>query len=143
MKSGVKCPDKLAAYVEKAFQKCINANEREFMEAVLKKICDSSKARGTLFQKDWDALALPSLPRESKCFISVHSSILRLTVPSLQQQVGVSRTHFYPIPNSSISIQAAVPVWNAFIIVNTEQVQCILTGIVAVPGIIIILFTGK
>lgn len=70
MKSGVKCPDKLASYVEKSFQKCINSNEREFMEGVLKKICDSSKARGTLFLKDWDALALPSLPRESKIIIN-------------------------------------------------------------------------
>lgn len=43
------------------------------MEFVLKKICDSSKARGTLFQKDWDALALPSLPRESKIHLYIYN----------------------------------------------------------------------
>jgi hypothetical protein len=66
MKSAIKCPDKLASYVEKSFLKCINQTEREFMENALSRICDASKTRGTLLQKDWDALALPSLPRESK-----------------------------------------------------------------------------
>ena len=36
------------------------------MEATLKKICNQNKQRGNLFQKDWDALPLPSLPREGK-----------------------------------------------------------------------------
>jgi len=36
------------------------------MEAVLKKICNTSKGKGNLFQKDWDALPIPSLPREGK-----------------------------------------------------------------------------
>lgn len=64
MKSGVKCPDKLSTYIEKAFQKCINQSEREFMEEILKKICNASKDRGSMFMKDWDSLPLPNLPRE-------------------------------------------------------------------------------
>jgi hypothetical protein len=64
MKVGVKCPDKLSSYIERAFQKCINQQEREFMEAALKKICNACKEKRNLFQKDWDALPLPSLPRE-------------------------------------------------------------------------------
>ena len=36
------------------------------MEEVLKSLCNSSKAKGTLFQKEWDLLPLPSLPREGK-----------------------------------------------------------------------------
>ena len=66
MKSGVKCPDKLSSYIEKAFQKCINQQEREFMENILKNLCNSSKMKGNLFQRDWEALPLPSLPREGK-----------------------------------------------------------------------------
>ena len=34
------------------------------MEAELKKICQSIKAKGNLFSKDWDLFPLPSLPRE-------------------------------------------------------------------------------
>jgi hypothetical protein len=34
------------------------------MEGVLKKICTQCKVKGNLFQKDWDALPLPCLPRE-------------------------------------------------------------------------------
>jgi hypothetical protein len=59
MKIGIKCPDKLSSYIERAFQKCINANEREFMETLLKKITVACKVRGALFFKDWDALPLP------------------------------------------------------------------------------------
>jgi len=66
MKTDVKFPDKLGSYIEKSFQKCINQTEREFMEEVLKKICDTAKTKGTMFLRDWDALRLPSLPRENK-----------------------------------------------------------------------------
>jgi hypothetical protein len=66
MKLGTKCPDKLSSYIERSFQKCINQQEREFMEAALKKICNASKAKGSLFQRDWDALPVPTLPREGK-----------------------------------------------------------------------------
>ena len=69
MKAGLKCPDKLASYIERAFQKCINPQEREFMESILKKICNQCKLKGSMFQKDWDALPLPSLPREGKSAI--------------------------------------------------------------------------
>lgn len=68
MKLSLKSPDKLSSYIERAFQKCINASEREFMEAALKKICNASKARNNLFTKDWDALPLPTLPREGNNF---------------------------------------------------------------------------
>jgi hypothetical protein len=68
MKLGTKCPDKLSSYIERSFQKCINQQEREFMEAALKKICNTSKTKGTLFQRDWDALPVPTLPREGKHF---------------------------------------------------------------------------
>jgi len=76
MKSGVKCPDKLASYIEKAFQKCINQQEREFMEAILKKVCNASKNKGNLFQRDWDVLPLPSLPREGTNFAIFNYIIL-------------------------------------------------------------------
>lgn len=36
------------------------------MDATLKKICNACKVRGNLLSKDWDALQLPSLPREGK-----------------------------------------------------------------------------
>ena len=41
MKAGMKCPDKLASYIERSFQKCINPQDRIFMEAILKKICNN------------------------------------------------------------------------------------------------------
>jgi hypothetical protein len=66
MKNQISCPDKLASYVAKSFQKCLNETERAFMEEVLGRICEVSKTKGTLFQKDWDALPLPNLSRESK-----------------------------------------------------------------------------
>jgi hypothetical protein len=66
MKLGVKSSDKLSSYIERAFQKCINQQEREFMETTLKKICNACKLKGNLFLRDWDALPLPSLPREGK-----------------------------------------------------------------------------
>ena len=31
MKAGVKCPESLAVFIERAFSKCISDNEREFM----------------------------------------------------------------------------------------------------------------
>jgi hypothetical protein len=41
------------------------------MDAALKRICNAAKSRGTLLSRDWDALQLPSLPREGKfTFIS-------------------------------------------------------------------------
>jgi len=56
MKLSVKCPDKLSSYIERAFQKCINQQERDFMDGALKRICNACKQRGTLLNKDWDAL---------------------------------------------------------------------------------------
>lgn len=66
MKLSVKCPDKLSSYIEKAFQKCISQSERDFMDGALKRICNAAKDRGSLLSKDWDAMQLPSLPREGK-----------------------------------------------------------------------------
>ena len=41
------------------------------MEGALKKICNASKARGSLLTRDWDSLPLPSLPREGKSSIFI------------------------------------------------------------------------
>lgn len=49
MKLGVKCSDKLNTYIEKAFSKCINNNERNFMQEALKKVCEAAKTKGNLF----------------------------------------------------------------------------------------------
>lgn len=51
MKSGVKCPERLAIYIERAFSKCISDNEREFMREQLEQICTTSKNRGDFFIK--------------------------------------------------------------------------------------------
>lgn len=64
MKTGIKSPDKLTAYIERAYQKCIKDQERDFMEQTLLKITKACKTRGTLFTRDWDTLPLPLLQRE-------------------------------------------------------------------------------
>jgi hypothetical protein len=84
MKLSVKCPDKLSSYIEKAFQKCISQQERDFMDAALKRICNAAKARGTLLNKDWDAIQLPSLPREGKYFCSICPIVKRSRLKSYQ-----------------------------------------------------------
>lgn len=45
------------------------------MEATLKKICNQCKLRGSLLSKDWDALPLPSLPREGISIFINNSNI--------------------------------------------------------------------
>ena len=42
MKSGVKCPERLAIYIERAFSKCISDSEREFMREQLEQIAEAS-----------------------------------------------------------------------------------------------------
>jgi DNA topoisomerase IA len=66
MKSGLRCPEKLSTYIERAFQKCMSPQDRQFMESVLQKICQAHKQNNTLFTRDWDSAALPTLPREGK-----------------------------------------------------------------------------
>jgi len=66
MKAQVKCPERLAIYVERAFSKCISDSEREFMRDQLEKICIASKDRGDFFLKQWELMPLPCLQRESK-----------------------------------------------------------------------------
>jgi hypothetical protein len=66
MKANHKCPDKLASYIERSFQKCVDARDREFMESTLQKICQSMKHNNALFSRDWDSVPLPTLPREGK-----------------------------------------------------------------------------
>lgn len=51
MKAGVKCPERLAIYIERAFSKCISDAEREFMRQQLFHICNASKSRGDFFLK--------------------------------------------------------------------------------------------
>jgi hypothetical protein len=51
MKAQVKCPERLAIYVERAFSKCISENERNFMKEQLAKICEASQIRGDFFIK--------------------------------------------------------------------------------------------
>ena len=65
MKAQVKCPERLAIYVERAFSKCISDSEREFMREQLEKICVASKERGDFFIKQWELMPLPCLQRES------------------------------------------------------------------------------
>lgn len=36
------------------------------MEAILKKICNTQKTNSMLFNRDWDSVPLPTLPREGK-----------------------------------------------------------------------------
>lgn len=45
MKTQVKCPERLAIYIERAFSKCISDSERNFMREQLEKICEASKIR--------------------------------------------------------------------------------------------------
>ena len=49
MKAGVKCPDRLAIYIERAFSKCIDDKEREFMKGQLEQICSAAKEQGNFF----------------------------------------------------------------------------------------------
>lgn len=51
MKAQVKCPERLAIYVERAFSKCISDSERQFMREQLEKICEASKLREDFFIK--------------------------------------------------------------------------------------------
>ena len=66
MKAGVKCPERLAIYIERAFSKCISDDEREFMRQQLSQICQASKTRGDFFIKQWELMQPPCLQRESK-----------------------------------------------------------------------------
>jgi hypothetical protein len=68
MKAGVKCPDRLAIYIERAFSKCIDDGERDFMKTQLDRICTASKERGDFFIKQWELMPLPCLQRESVSF---------------------------------------------------------------------------
>jgi hypothetical protein len=61
MKAGVKCPDRLAIYIERAFSKCIDDGERDFMKTQLDRICTASKERGDFFIKQWELMPLPCL----------------------------------------------------------------------------------
>jgi hypothetical protein len=61
MKAGVKCPERLAIYIERAFSKCISDAEREFMRQQLFLICNASKSRGDFFLKQWELMPLPCL----------------------------------------------------------------------------------
>lgn len=66
MKAQVKCPERLAIYVERAFSKCISDIERSLMREQLEKICEASKLREDFFIKQWEMMPLPCLQRESK-----------------------------------------------------------------------------
>ena len=51
MKAQIRCPERLAIYIERAFSKCISDSEREFMRDQLERICAASKARNDFFIK--------------------------------------------------------------------------------------------
>lgn len=92
MKAQVKCPERLAIYVERAFSKCISDSEREFMRDQLEKICIASKDRGDFFLKQWELMPLPCLQRESNSFGSMNERLVR----------GESNTNVpFPSQNSS------------------------------------------
>jgi len=71
MKAQVKCPERLAIYIERAFSKCISDNERQFMREQLERICEASKQREDFFTKQWELMPLPCLQRESKTFFQI------------------------------------------------------------------------
>jgi hypothetical protein len=78
MKASVKCPERLAIYIERAFSKCISDNERDFMRQQLEHICTASKNRGDFFIKQWELMPLPCLQRESKLsFDAISNHICR------------------------------------------------------------------
>lgn len=61
MKTEIRCPERLAIYIERAFSKCISDQEREFMRDQLERICEASKARKDFFIKQWELMPLPCL----------------------------------------------------------------------------------
>ena len=77
MKAGVKCPERLAIYIERAFSKCISDVEREFMRDQLEKICQTSKNRGDFFIKQWELMPLPCLQRESTSYHAMNDRLIR------------------------------------------------------------------
>jgi len=77
MKAGVKCPERLAIYIERAFSKCISDLEREFMREQLEKICLTSKNRGDFFIKQWELMPLPCLQRESTSYQAMNDRLIR------------------------------------------------------------------
>jgi hypothetical protein len=77
MKAQVKCPERLAIYVERAFSKCISDSERTFMREQLEKICEASKQREDFFIKQWEMMPLPCLQRESNSFVSMNERLIR------------------------------------------------------------------
>ena len=77
MKAGVKCPERLAIYIERAFSKCISDSEREFMRDQLEKICQTSKNRGDFFIKQWELMPLPCLQRESTSYQAMNERLIR------------------------------------------------------------------
>jgi hypothetical protein len=81
MKQGTKCPDKIASYIERAFQKCLSPNDHQFMTAILEKICHAHKVSNTLYSRDWDSAALPTLPREGKCKFSEAKQYKAVNMP--------------------------------------------------------------
>lgn len=67
MKTGIKCPERLAIYIERAFSKCISDSERHFMKQLLQLVCQMARNKGENFYlKQWEVLPLPCLQRESK-----------------------------------------------------------------------------
>jgi hypothetical protein len=77
MKAKVKCPERLAIYVERAFSKCISDTERTFMRDQLQKICEASKARDDFFIKQWEMMPLPCLQRESNSYAAMNERLIR------------------------------------------------------------------
>jgi hypothetical protein len=51
MKAEIRCPERLAIYIERAFSKCISDAERDFMRLQLERICEASKLRNDFFIK--------------------------------------------------------------------------------------------
>lgn len=57
------------------------------MESVLQKICQAHKANNTLFQRDWESVPLPTLPREGKLQSKQDSSGSTLFIGSAKSQM--------------------------------------------------------
>mmetsp|Transcript_12755 Transcript_12755/g.21526 ORF Transcript_12755/g.21526 Transcript_12755/m.21526 type:complete len:123 (+) Transcript_12755:696-1064(+) len=69
------CPNSLLRYIQKAFQKCSSPEERIFIECELLNICQRCKERDILFSRDWDAVTLPCLFKESKSYLNINKMI--------------------------------------------------------------------
>jgi len=54
----------LKAYVQRAFDKCLNSVEEKLMEGNLRTVIETAKKTKEVFSRNWNTYQLPKLPRE-------------------------------------------------------------------------------